>query len=461
MSDGNYDFGLSAFDQVFQTVASQNEQAQGKPCRAGAAPVTVGVLVTLSSPNNGGRGLHELEGFAASQAEANNSSDCVHPIQLLVGQMGATEQAAEQVAQLLANTPGIVAVVGLGQSNQRSAEAVQTLAMGHIPMVSDLITAEGFDQNGSRDDNPDFTACTDDDIFDKGIGKGFYYRVAYRIATQVQRLSEYLKKADLIITPTTATDPFTCTALPLIHRKFGSTVHEVRFDPTDPSTVNVAVQQLCDSEQDVTAIYAARAGDLSSFLNAIDRRYQDQACKARSIAVASISDASRIRAPEPDSQLENLRAKALASLRNGKVRLFYTGLANPDVLKKKNSGIAGFANLWNQFANLQFSQTDLDDGWAINAYDSLTTVTDTLKYLPAKSRITPGAINSSIGSFSRGHPVPFAAQGSLTFDNNGNRDDSDPDSHPLVSQVCPPPANGQPPHSTSVEVYPTEERCPE
>jgi hypothetical protein len=238
--------------------------------------------------------------------------------------------------------------------------------------------------------------------------------------------------ADFIITPTTVTDPFTCTALPLLHREFGENVHEVRFDPADPTTVNLSVQQLCNKEQEVTAVYAARAQDLSRFLANIDEQYQNGLCKPRSITVASISDASRVRAPEPEANLEFLRLQALTSkaFMQGTVRLFYTPIANPEVLAKNK--IPGFANLQERFTHIGFDKTDLDDGWAINAYDALTTVTAAVNTVPfgpdGNGRvITPSQVNTAIGSFSSvDHPVPSAAQGPLIFDNNGNRSDSDP-----------------------------------
>ncbi len=454
VSGGSYAFGLSAFDPIFQKIASQNEEVGKNPCGTGAAPVTVGVLVTLTSPNNGGRDRHELEGFAAGQASANMPG-CIRPVRLQVAQIGKTEQAAGRVAQLLADNPDVVAVVGMGQSDQGSAQAVQVLAMHHIPMVDDIITAEGFDQNGSRSDNPDFSRCADADIFDRGIGQGFFYRVAYRVATQARQLGQYLKHADFIITPTTATDPFTCTALPLIHREFGDAVHEVRFDPTDPATVNLAVQQLCGKAQDVTAAYAARAGDLSRFLTELDDQYQNGVCQARSITVASISDASRIRAPEPEFTRESLRTQALVTLRDPRIRLFYTVLANPEVLTMEENH--GFITFQKRFTAIGFDQTDLDDGWAINAYDALTTVTAAVKIVPKNHAITPSDVNTAIGFFSSAdHPVPEAAQGPLTFDNNGNRTGRDP----VVVQVCPPSANRKPPHSPTVEVYPSPGNCP-
>jgi hypothetical protein len=190
------------------------------------------------------------------------------------------------------------------------------------------------------------------------------------------------------------------------------------------------------------------------FLTQLDDQYKDGICKPKSIIVASLSDASRILAPEPQTNLESLHARALTSqtFKNGTVKLFYVPLANPEVLAKENS--PGFVKLQENFNRLEFNRADLDDGWAINAYDALTTVTAAVNTVPITRAITPSGVNTAIRLFSSSdYPVPLAAQEPLFFDNNGNRSGS----NPVVVQVCP--ATGKPPHSTTVEVYPIKESC--
>jgi ABC-type branched-subunit amino acid transport system substrate-binding protein len=448
VSDGSYRFGLSSsFDEVFKKIAGQNNAVKNNPCGKGAEPVTVGVFVTLTSPTVGGRAQHELDGFAAAQANANSLASnprCAHPIQLRIAQIDENEKAAVDVAQLLADSPDIVAVVGMGPSTTQAALAVQTLANWGVPVVADRITAEGFDQNGSKDDNPDFSNCNKDDrnVYDSGIGRGFF-RVTYRVATQAGALSKYLNKnTDFIITPNSSDDPFTCTTLPLLRKEFGLRVPVPHFDPKDTTTVQPAVQQLCRAEHDVTAIYAARAQDLSRFLTQLDDQYQHGVCTPTSITVASVDDASRILVPEPDAALEALRMRALAALgpkidNTTKLKLVYTGIA-PEIFDNKL--------LQN---GPKFKHIDPDDDWAINAYNALTTV----EYAVNGGNVTRGAISTAIGSFSDDHPVLSAAQEHLTFDNNGNRKGD-----PAVVRICP--ATGQSPHPATVEVYPTPTPTP-
>jgi ABC-type branched-subunit amino acid transport system substrate-binding protein len=458
VSSGSYAFGRAEFTAVLDKVKRQNAAADANPCGTGARAVVVGVLMTLSAPGVGGRAVHELEGIAAGQAQTNRPG-CIHPVRLRVGQMGAAEQAAASVARVLAGSDDVVAVVGMGLSDQQGANAAAALAARRIPMVADLITAEGFDKNGSGDDAPDYTTCDPAATYPRGVGEGFFYRIAFRNAVQINQLGDYLRRAasnrlDFVVTPTTTGDPSTCTALPRVHHRFGADVREVRFDPADPTTVSQAAKRICDSDGPVNVFYAARARDLARFLTSIQRESASGLCRSRAITVLSFSDATRLRAPEVEPSLEQLRVEALTSpaLRQGTVRLVYTPLADPDVLRRG----PGFAALQQTFTDVGFDAADLDDGWAINAYDALTTIGTALTTLSAGRPVTPSQVNTAVGGFSsRGQSVPGAG-GSITFDNNGNRSDR----APVVVQLCPAAPGAPAPHPTTVQVYPAAGTCP-
>jgi ABC-type branched-subunit amino acid transport system substrate-binding protein len=453
VSGGRYAFGLPEFTAVMDRINEQNNAAAQNPCGTNGQVVTVGVLMTLNSASVGGRAVHELEGIAAGQARANQPG-CVYPMRLRVGQMGAAEQAARAVAERLA-AAGVVGVVGMGLSDQQSATAADALAGHHIPMVADLITAEGFDQNGSADDDPGFATCEPGADYQDGVGEGFFYRIAYRNATQIAQLHAYAVKAgieglDFVLTPITTEDPYTCTALPLLRDGFGGRRREVRFDPDEPTTVLQSARNICATSGKVTVFYTARARDLGRFLTTLQQELANQQCQSTHITVLSTSDAVRLRAPELDPSLERLRADALtaAALRDRTVELIYTPLADPDVL-----GGAGFAALSKAFATAGFNPADLDDGWAIAGYDALTTVATALT-TPLKPSITGSQVNTAINGFAtRGQAVP-GATGNITFDNHGNRDGD-----PVVVQLCPV-RPGQPPRVRTVEVYPTAHTCP-
>jgi hypothetical protein len=459
VSDGPYAFGVPQADAVMRMIARQNEAAPKGSCAKGAEPVTVGVLMTLTSPDAQGRAIHQLEGTVAAQAAVNqDKSGCLHPVHLRVGQMGANEQAAVKVAAALARSDDLVAVVGMGLSAQQSADAARVLARHRVPMVAPVITAEGFDRNGSVDDRPDFSGCDPRHTFKDGVGQGFFYRLGHRQAVQVDRLAAYFAgtrrgRLTFILTPISVDDPYTCTLVPLLHRRFGG-VQEVRFDTRDPSTMALSAQRICLSRGAVNVFYAARARDLPRFLKELADQSRYGQCGFSGLTVLSTSDASRIRAPETDPNLERQRRDALTApmVQNGTVRLVYTPPADPGVLAR--SGAPGFAQLRKAFGELRWDPRHLDDGWAISGYDSLATVAAAVNTLSTGRKVTPTRVNSAVGGFFKGGGGVPAASGNITFDNNGNRNDS----VPVVVRLCPPRAADLP--TETAQVYPGSGDCP-
>ncbi|WP_103342019.1 ABC transporter substrate-binding protein [Amycolatopsis sp. CA-126428] len=436
LSDGSYDFGLDRFSAVLHVVERQNAAAAGK-CDPQGTPVTVGVLLTLTDRNAGGRALHELEGMAAGQRHANDTG-CLHPMRLVVANIGAYGPAGEavEVARELADDPAVVAVAGLGLSRQRSAEVADLLAAAKVPMVSDLITAEGFDQTGSRDDQPDFSACDPDITYPRGVGKDYFYRVAYRNAVQIERLAAALPgRPDFLMVPTGGSDPYPCTALPLMQRRFGGKITEVKFDADEASTVPLTAQRVCGTAKDVEVLYIARGGDLARFLFSLDEALVGGRCAAGSVTVVSTSDGLRVRSPEDDAMLEDLRLRALRSpgFTDGRIRLVSTLVSGADRFRGDNPG---FRDLETAFAAAGFDATHLDDGWAVNGYDSVTTISAALRTLPSAKPVQRSQVNTAISGFSSSGQAVAGAGGPITFDNSGNRADAGP---PVV-RVCPLPA---------------------
>ncbi|TDD80464.1 ABC transporter substrate-binding protein [Actinomadura rubrisoli] len=454
ISEGEYAFNRPELRSVMRKLAAQNADAHDGSCGKRSRAVTVGALMTLTSRDAGGRAVHLLEGVVAAQARANqDKSGCIHPVRVQVGQMGADEQAATSVAKRMSDD--VVAVVGMGLSDQRTADAAKVFADRRIPMIGDVITAEGFDKNGSKDDRPDFGGCSDANYKD-GVGQGFFYRVAFRNGVQVEQLAQYFKSGrfNFIMTPTTTDDPYTCTTLPLLHRRFGN-AQEVRFDPSDGGTVKQSAQRICNSKGAVNVFYAARARDLPRFLQTVADESANGQCQFSNITVASTSDAARMRAQETDPSVESQRWKALNSttFKEGKVRLVYSTLADPDVLARTRS--TAFGQLRKTFTDLGFQATHLDAGWAVNGHDGMFTIAAALNTVSAGQKVTPTQVNTAIGGFARGGRSVAAAGGNITFDNNGNRDDTSP----VVVQLCPV-KDARSPITHTAQVHPATTRCP-
>jgi ABC-type branched-subunit amino acid transport system substrate-binding protein len=90
-----------------------------------------------------------------------------------------------------------------------------------------------------------------------------------------------------------------------------------------------------------------------------------------------------------------------------------------------------FQGLVQSFAKLDFPEAHLDDGWALNAHDALTTVIAAVGMIPATAEVNPAVVHAAIANNFRGQPVPGAIQ-PLTFDRDGNRTGS-----PVVVRLCP------------------------
>jgi hypothetical protein len=353
----------------------------------------------------------------------------VHPVLVEIANTGSNEQAATDVALQLKNNPDVVAVVGMGLSLQRSADAADLLGKqpDAMPMIADVITAEGFDATGSRGKEDDFTNCAAS--YPNGVGGGYFYRVAYDNSAQINGLAKYLggTQPDFVLTPTALSDPYTCTALALVEKHFNNQVTQVKFDPSDPSTVPVAVQRICGTSHPVSVFYTARSSDLGRFIQDINTAYQNGTCQPSSITLLSPSDADRLLAAEPDPGLEAIRQAALTSniFQQGKLKLVYAALTNAD----SQTGTAQYLQLIKQMTSDGFSSADLADGWAINAYDALGTVAQASQTLSARQAVTRGQINSAVSGLST-----VGAGGHISFDAAGDRVGDPP-----VLRLCPAP----------------------
>jgi hypothetical protein len=474
ITDGSYSFGSAdgqSMTPALSQIAAINNGGIGAdsncPGSRQPATVTIGALVTSTSINDGLRGIYELEGFAAALYEANLGSggllQCTYRLRLLVAQMGANEQAAVADAQALA-ADGVVAVVGLGLSTLQSADAITVLNNDKIPMVADVLTGAGFDQDGSAADNPDFSQCQASD--QPGAAPywlhtwPYFFRVDTRTQVQINEMLNYLKslpsqrdpkhpQQNYLVKPTTANDAYTCSMVPAIQSGLAargmSQAQELSFDTSySAATEDSAATAICGSTGPVTVYYAARAVYLASLLNDIisDRRRDN--CRPQSVTVISQSDAAQMRIPAASgSDLANVLSSG--DLQDGWLSVYYTPLADPNAI---SASTPGYKDLTSAFRALDFNTVKLNDGWAIMAYDTVVTVATALRLYAAtppktvNASVVESQITDQLGTASQ-NPAP-GADGPIRFDNNGNRITAGP----LVVRFCASPAGG----ATSVVV---------
>src|SRR5262249_6608650 len=133
--------------------------------------------------------------------------------------------------------------------------------------------------------------------------------------------------------------------------------------------------------------------------------------------------------------------------KNSNVTLVSTPLADRDSLSQGSD----FADLEGKFTGLGFDTAHLDDGWAINAYDTIRVIAKAVELLPTSIPVEASQVNSRIDNLDK---VPGAG-GDISFDNSNNRIGK-----PRVVRLCPPtePTDGAQLHTKTVVVYDTERR---
>ncbi|KUN35683.1 hypothetical protein AQJ30_23595 [Streptomyces longwoodensis] len=270
--------------------------AENSTVTDGGDYVTFAFLTPLSSADANsltvGQYVAELEG-AYTAVEEENKKDSRPKIRLLVASMGSSERAWKTaVDQLKSVKDGehLVAVAGLGLSQQETVDATRELAKADLPMIGDLITADGFDATGAVDG--------------KGPINGLA-RVALSNTDQLTAISKELgsggRTAALVstqVTPNGTRDLYTESLRKGFRTIAGLKKHldpnsDFAFDPRGgPGAILPTISQnFCNTGKTIdTVYYAARVKYLPGFLDALAQR----SCHAQPITVITGSDAASL-----------------------------------------------------------------------------------------------------------------------------------------------------------------------
>lgn len=337
--------------------------------------VTVAFLTPLTSKDANnltiGQYVAELEGAYTAVEEANKKN--TRPkIRLLVASMGSSQKRWQRtVDQLVArrDTDRLVAVAGLGLSQQETVDAARKLGKADLPMVGDLITADGFDATGAVDG--------------KGPINGLA-RVALSNKDQLTAISKHLppgrRTAALVstsVTPNGTRDLYTES----LNRGFGTIAglkkhlddtSDFKFDPRGGTGAILPTisQNLCSSGKTIdTVYYAARVKYLPDFLDALAKR----SCHAQPITVITGSDAAAL-----DPKTEELHDP------DAPITVLYASFPNAAQFRSADNPGRG---LYNAFAKAftshhhgqQFPAEHLTSSyWGIVAHDAVLTAATAL-----------------------------------------------------------------------------------
>ncbi|MER7489453.1 helix-turn-helix transcriptional regulator [Streptomyces sp. NPDC126497] len=417
-SDGATVFG-SDLEPVMAAIGAENQNVVD-----GGDYVTFAFLTPLTSKDANsltvGQYVAELEGAYTAVAEGNKK-DSRPKIRLLVASMGSSQRHWERtVDQLVArrDSDRLVAVVGMGLSQQETVDAARTLSKeAELPMIGDLITADGFDATGAVDG--------------KGPINGLA-RVALSNSDQLTAISEELppgrRTAALVstsLTPNGTRDLYTESLDKGFRTIEGLKKHlddhsDFAFDPRGgPDAILPTISQnFCNTSKTIdTVYYAARVKYLPDFLDALTKR----SCHAQPITVITGSDAAAL-----DPKTEALHDP------DAPITVLYASFPKASQFRAPDNPGRG---LYDAFAKAftsphhgqQFPADHLTSSyWGIVAYDAVTTAATALHNAAAHNPSdTPNhhAVRNELYAL-RNNAVA-GASGHFGIDKNGNRTNTD------------------------------------
>jgi len=456
--DPAFDSALGGrFKALFEAIHAENDRIArgGTACRDGGADdaVEVAALAPWRNDLTGGRAFHELEGMYVAQWQANNLRDpggCHPYIKLLVVDPGSgvTKQgvpdpdeemrsARAVVKNLLAHHPRLVAVIGLALSRAPMIAAAHDLAAAHIPVVADLVTADGFDRDNFRKIP---APCAEK--VDRSRSLGDFYRLTFANGTYLARMAGFLRGSGQL-EPGEAVqvtqygydqDPFACTNVHHVNQLITPSRDPIAFelsrrgsDAIGPLTTKVT--PICGNGSAIrTVFYTARALDLANFIIALGN-----ACPS-GITVAGPTDSTRLLTPEIDGAADQQRLAALRVLAEGKVKLFYPASTTP----ARVAASPGYAQLQKAFAGafngnplFPLDAAELADTWIVNAHDAFYVTAAAIHALDGnKQSHTPEHVAANLSAFQ----ITGAAQGTISFDDYGTRVAKP--GEPVVVRLC-------------------------
>jgi ABC-type branched-subunit amino acid transport system substrate-binding protein len=423
--------------------------------------VTVAALSPWRSPLSGSRAVHELAGMYVAQWRANHLREpggCQPYIKLVVADPGhGTDpdnnfSGFDDVVDELLTYPDLTAVVGLALSRKETIAAARKLNMAKVPIVSDLVTAVGFDGSSFANLDPLCArAVMSNDPLDR------FHRVVFSNLTYLDQLVQTVADTQPI-DPATAVqvtqadyrkDPFSCTNVLEVNKRLGFKNDPITFQlgtSSNDSAGQIATQvsSICVDSRVDKVFYTARAIDLGTFLDALA-----QACRGRdSLTVIGPSDSTRLLNPELDPALEAARKKGLGRLADGHIRLLFP--ASTDIASlAAQPGYQHFVDAWGKAfeqdkrrAKFPAEPAEFADTWAVNGHDALYTVAQAIHAIGNNLPDDPTQWREQVNSNLGGRLVRQAAQGDLSFDANGTRSGAAvvlrlcANSTAVASQVC-------------------------
>lgn len=417
------------FRAVLKAIGKENERVEKSGQYVTIAFMGPLVIKDGDEDDNwsGSRVLHQAEGAFTAQFRANHESvgGRFPAIRLVLANQGVKEQQWERVtgrlAKMVHGPDHLVAVTGLGLSQDETLAAVRRLAKKGIPMAGDVITADGFDKTGAIDR--------------AGGPIPGLYRVPYPVGRQLDAVAaELKKKRPDLRTALLVQDGSMETAHPDLYVK--SLVAKFRSGPfgrflkaghdrTNPfggenmpaaaldNQFSRISANLCGKDQPDLVFYAGRSIYLDDFLANLYKR----GCSNQLIVVTG-SDASILGLPEVAGRLR----EKVRNVPRMPARVVYAPLADVRDLAPLPSYQAFLYAFTKDPGAGRFPADHLLDGWAIMSHEALTAAAKATRNAVSTQKLpTFAEVATQLALFtSQTNEVP-GATGSFQFDGTGNR----------------------------------------
>ncbi|MFB4317300.1 hypothetical protein [Actinomadura sp. 21ATH] len=419
---------------VLSRIAAENATA----AQAGPGSyVTVAYMGPLTTDDP--RIVAQVEGAFVAQHRANTQGN-LPKIQLVLANQGAAQTHWRQTVthlEAMATGPQRLRVVtGLGLSQSETLAAARQLAGKSIPMVADIITADGFNKTG-RIDN-------------RGPIPGLV-RISNNNTGQLNAISDQLRKSH--------PEPATAALVKVTVNRGGSSDfyattlshsfqhHTVlgrylnagggltfEFDPRGGTQALDSISKnLCGTDRIDLVYFTGRAAELDPFL----RMLHNRPCRRTPITVISGSDAVKLR----KSLTPHLYSGPTPVLGDpdAPIKILYTPLAEPAQLDSPTNPDRNlFRELATAFTKHGLKRQDLDTGWAIMAHDAVLTATTAIwKATTGGGTATPQlpnlyGVRDQLGYFATKNSLISGASGTFNIDpTTGDRLDPRP-LHPIT-----------------------------
>ncbi|MFI0486393.1 hypothetical protein [Actinomadura sp. 9N215] len=419
--DGHAEIFGPELEPVMRAIAAENRRVMDE----GDNFVTVAYLGPLGKGPYSlldGRDVHKLEGAFIGQVTANREQRSPR-IRMVVANMGSDESAWRfAVDQLKARQARerIVAIAGVGLSQQESVDAARRLAAEPaIPIVGDTNTADGFDATGAVDGKGRIPGLVRVSL----NGGAQMAAVRRELAKRPELTSAMLVQAEN--TPQGTPDLYTASLRasfrgPDLKPYLDKTGFEFLYDPRGgPGAAGTISDLVCAKSTDIL-FYAGR----QAFLPVLLKNLRHRPCHSEPLTVVTGSQADGQDRDDP-----NLHAP------EAPLDILHVPLADPGRLDDQDNPHRDlFEDFIDKFTRphhgQRFPRAHVS-GWTIVGHDAMVTATTAINKAGARTdsspRLpTPAQVSNQLSLF-QGPNVVRGAGGVFNIDpTTGNRINSRP-----------------------------------